>query len=55
MVLAARPGNVDTVLVGGRTVKRGGRLLAADLPGVLVRADVSRQRVLAAIARQRGA
>ena len=55
VVLAAHPGNVDTVLVGGRTVKRGGRLLAADLPGVLALAEVSRRRVLASIARQRGA
>jgi cytosine/adenosine deaminase-related metal-dependent hydrolase len=28
VVLAAHPGNVDTVLVGGTVVKRGGRLLA---------------------------
>src|SRR5882757_4197775 len=55
VVLAAHPGNVDTVLVGGRTVKRGGRLLAADLPGVLALAEVSRRRVLATIAEQRGA
>jgi cytosine/adenosine deaminase-related metal-dependent hydrolase len=55
VVLAAHPGNVDTVLVGGRTVKRGGRLVAADLPGVLALAEVSRRRVLATIAEQRGA
>lgn len=55
LVLAAHPGNVDTVLVGGRTVKRRGRLLAADLPGVLALADASRRRVLGSIARQRGA
>jgi cytosine/adenosine deaminase-related metal-dependent hydrolase len=55
VVLAAHPGNVDTVLVAGRTLKRGGRLLAADLPGVLAQADASRRRVLATIAAQRGA
>jgi cytosine/adenosine deaminase-related metal-dependent hydrolase len=55
VVLAAHPGNVDTVLVGGRTVKRGGRLVAADLPGVLARAEASRRRVLATIAEQRRA
>jgi 5-methylthioadenosine/S-adenosylhomocysteine deaminase len=53
VVLAAHPGNVDTVLVGGRTVKRGGQLLAADLPGLLALAAGSRRRVLAAVARQR--
>jgi 5-methylthioadenosine/S-adenosylhomocysteine deaminase len=55
VVLAAHPGNVDTVLVGGRTVKRGGRLVAADLPGVLALAELSRRRMLATIAAQRGA
>ena len=55
VVLAAHPGNVDTVLVGGRAVKRGGRLLAADLPGVLELAELSRRRVLATIEHQRGA
>ena len=55
VVLAAHPGNVDTVLVAGRTVKRGGRLLAAGLPGVLAEADASRRRVLATITDQRRA
>ena len=46
LVLAAHPGNVDTVLVAGRAVKRGGRLLA----------DVERVRALAveAVARVEG-
>jgi cytosine/adenosine deaminase-related metal-dependent hydrolase len=34
VVSAAHPGNVDTVLVAGRIVKRSGRLLRADLPAV---------------------
>jgi cytosine/adenosine deaminase-related metal-dependent hydrolase len=55
VVLAAHPGNVDTVLVAGRALKRGGRLLAADLPGVLAQAEASRRRVLATIAARRGA
>ncbi|MDT0307531.1 amidohydrolase family protein [Streptomyces sp. DSM 44917] len=55
VVLAAHPGNVDTVLVGGRTLKRGGRLLAGDLPGLLERAERSRRRVLGLVARLRGA
>ena len=37
VVTAAHPGNVDTVLVDGRPVKRNGRLLYADLGGVLPR------------------
>jgi len=55
VVLAAHPGNVDTVLVAGRTVKRGGRLLATGLPGLLELAELSRRRVLATIAQQREA
>jgi 5-methylthioadenosine/S-adenosylhomocysteine deaminase len=43
IVLAAHPGNVDTVLVGGRIVKRGGQLLA----------DADRARELAAAAARR--
>jgi cytosine/adenosine deaminase-related metal-dependent hydrolase len=35
VVTAAHPGNVDTVLVAGRVVKRDGRLLHADLPAAL--------------------
>lgn len=42
LVLAAHPGNVDTVLVAGRTLKRGGRLLA----------DTAHARTLAAAAAQ---
>jgi len=35
VVTAAHPGNVDTVLVAGKIVKRDGRLLHPNLPGVL--------------------
>jgi 5-methylthioadenosine/S-adenosylhomocysteine deaminase len=35
VVTAAHPGNVDTVLVGGKIVKRDGRLVHPNLPGVL--------------------
>ncbi|MEV0084879.1 amidohydrolase family protein [Saccharopolyspora sp. NPDC050642] len=53
LVLAAHPGNVDTVLVGGRIVKRGGKLLTADPHRALELARRSQQRVLAAIAAMR--
>ena len=39
--------NVDTVLVAGRPVKRGGRLLAADLAGLTDRLAQSGTRVIA--------
>ncbi|GAA3010035.1 amidohydrolase family protein [Streptosporangium longisporum] len=35
VVTAAGPGDVDTVIVAGRVVKRAGRLLYAGLPGAL--------------------
>ncbi|WP_433171455.1 amidohydrolase family protein [Actinoallomurus sp. CA-150999] len=54
VVLAAHPGNVDTVLVGGQTVKRHGRLLTPALPSVLEQAERSRRRVSAVIAARRG-
>ncbi|MFI9050699.1 amidohydrolase family protein [Streptomyces sp. NPDC053427] len=38
VVLAAHPGNIDTVLVEGRPVKRGGRLTHQGLGGVLTQA-----------------
>lgn len=39
-------GDVDTVLVGGRVVKRAGRLLRTDLADVLARADQVRARLV---------
>jgi 5-methylthioadenosine/S-adenosylhomocysteine deaminase len=46
IVLAAHPGNVDTVLVNGRTVKRGGKLLSIDLEVVRARALASQEYIL---------
>lgn len=47
VVLAAHPGNVDTVLVAGRPVKRHGRLLA-DVPAAVAAARASATRLAAA-------
>ena len=41
LVLCARPENVDTVLVDGRLVKRGGRLVGVDVADVVARASAS--------------
>jgi cytosine/adenosine deaminase-related metal-dependent hydrolase len=41
LVLCARPENVDTVLVDGRIVKRGGRLAGVDVAEVVARASTS--------------
>jgi cytosine/adenosine deaminase-related metal-dependent hydrolase len=48
IVAAGHPGLVDTVLVGGRMVKRGGRLLDVDLPTLRRRLVESRDRIAAA-------
>lgn len=40
-VLGAHPGNVDTVLIGGRVVKRDGRLVDVDLPRIIALARES--------------
>jgi 5-methylthioadenosine/S-adenosylhomocysteine deaminase len=47
LVSAAHPGNVDTVLVAGRIVKRHGRLVGIDLPPLRRRARRANQRLLA--------
>jgi cytosine/adenosine deaminase-related metal-dependent hydrolase len=47
VVLAAHPGNVDTVIVAGRIRKRAGRLLTADLGHLVERAAASAERLLA--------
>ncbi|MFJ9466176.1 amidohydrolase family protein [Streptomyces caniferus] len=45
VVTSAHPGNVDTVLVAGRTVKRDGRLLYDNLGGVLAEAHRAVERL----------
>ncbi|MBL0423343.1 amidohydrolase family protein [Ramlibacter sp. AW1] len=46
VVLAAHPGNVDTVFVAGRAVKRGGRMVGVDLDALRQRAQDSQAYVL---------
>ncbi|MDX1435476.1 MAG: amidohydrolase family protein [Anaerolineales bacterium] len=45
VVQAAGPGNVDTVMVAGRIVKQGGKLLSCDLDKVFRLATRSRNHV----------
>ena len=47
VVTSMDTGNVDTVLIGGRVMKRGGRLLHVDWPAVHRRAAESRDFVIA--------
>ena len=47
LVAGAHPGNVDTVLVAGRIVKRNGVLVGVDLDKLRARALASQQRILA--------
>jgi hypothetical protein len=44
-VQSASPENVDTVMVDGRFVKRSGRLLGFDVPGIVERAKLSALRI----------
>ena len=48
IVTSGHPGLVDTVLVAGRIVKRGGRLVGVDLPALKARLLESRNRIAAA-------
>ncbi|HUQ55856.1 amidohydrolase family protein [Lentzea sp.] len=48
VVTAGHPGLVDTVFVGGRVVKRDGRLIGVDLPSLRARVLESRDRIAAA-------
>jgi 5-methylthioadenosine/S-adenosylhomocysteine deaminase len=41
VVMSATPANIDTVLVDGRIVKRGGRLVAYDVPRIVAAAKAS--------------
>ncbi|HSV84038.1 MAG TPA: amidohydrolase family protein [Ramlibacter sp.] len=47
IVESAHPGNVDTVFVAGRAVKRGGKLLGVDLGELGQRVDAARDRLFA--------
>lgn len=47
VVLAAHPGNVDSVFVAGRAVKRDGQMVGIDLEALRQRAMASQQHVLA--------
>jgi cytosine/adenosine deaminase-related metal-dependent hydrolase len=49
IVLAAQPGNVDTVIADGRVLKRGGRLQAVDADQVTATAVQSLRRLLTAV------
>jgi 5-methylthioadenosine/S-adenosylhomocysteine deaminase len=48
LVYAAHPGLVDLVFVAGQCRKRDGKLVGVDLPGLLQRAERSRDHVIAA-------
>jgi cytosine/adenosine deaminase-related metal-dependent hydrolase len=46
VVRSVTPANVDTVIVDGRVLKRGGRLLHVDVPAVVAHAEEAARRVL---------
>jgi cytosine/adenosine deaminase-related metal-dependent hydrolase len=46
VVLGAHAGNVDTVLVAGKTLKQGGRLLQIDLEQIRAQATASRDYLM---------
>jgi 5-methylthioadenosine/S-adenosylhomocysteine deaminase len=48
VVQAATPANVDTVLVDGRIVKRGGKLVAYDVDKIVRQAKASALRIRSA-------
>jgi cytosine/adenosine deaminase-related metal-dependent hydrolase len=45
LVMQTHPGSIDTVIVGGRIVKRDGRLVGVDLPSLLRQLEESSVRV----------
>ena len=53
VALAANTSNVDTVLVGGRVLKRDGRMVGIDLPRLRRLADASRDHLLDAVSAPR--
>jgi len=46
LVYWARPGDVDTVIVDGRVLKRDGKLVGVDTAEVLRRAEASARTLL---------
>ena len=48
IVQSGSAANVETVMVDGRIVKRGGRLVAYDTPAIMRRARQSAERIRAA-------
>lgn len=47
VVMGSHPGNVETVLVGGRFVKRDGQMVGQDLAGLRRRAEAARDALFA--------
>jgi cytosine/adenosine deaminase-related metal-dependent hydrolase len=52
VVVQANASNVDTVLVAGRVVKRGGRLVDVDVARARALIEDSRERIFSAVARK---
>lgn len=48
IVQSGSAANVETVMVDGRILKRGGRLVAYDTPAIMRRARQSAERIRAA-------
>lgn len=48
VILMANASNVDTVIVGGKILKRDGRLVGVDFKQLLRMADSSRDRIMEA-------
>jgi cytosine/adenosine deaminase-related metal-dependent hydrolase len=45
VVMSATPGNIDTVMVDGRIVKRAGKLVGYDVPKIVADAKQSSERI----------
>ena len=54
LVFSPFPEPADTVMVDGRVVVEGGRLLGVDVPALVERADAIAQALLAAASRATG-
>jgi 5-methylthioadenosine/S-adenosylhomocysteine deaminase len=53
VVQSAQPSNVDTVIVDGRVLKRGGQLVGVDVTGIVDDAAETMDRVQAEVAKQK--